>query len=96
MTALDRPQFGELPETGRGRGSGPTSRWEGIAAELVQHPGEWARVAEKDSGNQASVTASDIRWQRLVAFRDPPNGGHFDATARGEDVWARFVPAGQQ
>lgn len=64
-------------------------RWVAEAAELREHPGRWARLTT-DSANlrSAAAMAHNIRAGLLRAFQP---AGAFEAVARGDEVWVRYV-----
>lgn len=77
-------EFGELPVT---TGRDPNA-WQNEAAELKARPGQWARVATKQTTSSAGTLASRIKEGQIRAFIP---AGHFQAVIRGMDVWARYV-----
>jgi len=65
-----------------------TAEMRADAARLIAQPGEWVRIGTYPTSGTAKTTAYHIRKGRLVAYRP---AGDFDATARGTDVWARYL-----
>jgi hypothetical protein len=55
------------------------SRWAPVAAELREHPGKWAVIAEYAHPNQASSIAQRIKKGTLSGFAP---AGSFDAKSR--------------
>jgi hypothetical protein len=76
-------EFGDLPP-------GPSGHetWENEAAELRANPGRWARIFTSKTHQGALQFAKYVRDGARVAFRPP---GTFDAVARGNDVWIRYI-----
>ena len=70
-------EWAELPKDGRTR-----TNWPAIAQALRANPGAWAKV------EGAEHVAMSIRRGRLQAFRPV---GHFEATLRQGQVFARYV-----
>lgn len=73
------------------RGGKPSTNWDPVAAELREHPGEWAKIADDAVG--ALVTK--INHGRSPSWEP---AGHYEATARPNGqpnrrvaVWARYV-----
>ena len=81
MTAVE---FGELPPDGRGRSG---YDWDAVAKELKAHPSAWAKVHTCENKQKAGNSARQIR-RGGPSFRP---AGQFEATARGLDVWARYI-----
>jgi hypothetical protein len=85
VDAVSNAEFGGAPPVPAGR----RVDWPDVAADLREHPNEWARVAR----NVAASTAHNVRTGKYVGFE----GGTFEAVARKSedgdrhDVWARFV-----
>jgi hypothetical protein len=77
-------EFGDLPL------GPPSSRgaWQPVADQLRKRPGEWARITTKETAPKARNLARSIRSGAIVAFRPHE---HFEAVARGNDVWARYI-----
>ncbi len=78
-------EFGDLPPAQ----FGPSSEaWVEEAEKLRSHPRQWARITTRNSKSGASGMANHISNGRLRAFQP---AGTFEATARGLDVWARYI-----
>ena len=80
-----RVEFGDLPPA-----KGPRSKHRGIAAQLRERPGDWARVDTRPDQTSAENMASAIRRAGIAAYRP---AGAFQSAVRGCDVWARCVDA---
>lgn len=74
---------GGLPEPGVSR-----RIWKPVAHALRLAPGQWAKIRSCEKASQASAMAFAIRDGR---YRDLRPAGAFEATARGLDVWVRYV-----
>lgn len=63
-----------------------------VAAELKEHPGEWARIGLYGSPSSAAAMAQGIRKGQLAAYRP---AGAFEAVSRTVKneyrVYARFT-----
>lgn len=105
-------EIGPLPQTQRatGRKPGIWRGHEEDAQQLrtlaQRHPGQWGKVLEGATSARAQQIASAIKKGRAYDFK-PDETGKFVAHARKSavtldsgktayDVWARFVPAGQE
>lgn len=63
--------------------------WESVAAELINHPGDWALIRE----GAHPATANQIKRGVLIPFQP---AGSFDAVTRRRpdgkcDIYARFI-----
>jgi hypothetical protein len=78
----------EEPPVTRGR---EPRDWTAVLGRLKDRPGEWARVAETDTANNAAATAYSIRHGNYSGIR--PN--QYDAVSRSVEgrfcVYARWV-----
>jgi hypothetical protein len=79
--------FEELPPHQRSKTDPTKLKYAAEAAELVANPGNWAKIKEFDNVPAAGAFAFNIRHGKLRAFA----GGGFEATIRGNVVYARFV-----
>ena len=59
-----------------------------VTDHLKRNPGEWFKIASKDTQNAAANMAWKINNGLILAFRPE---GDFDAYSTGKDVVARFV-----
>jgi hypothetical protein len=75
-------EFGDLPPGPR------PNPWVDEAAELRANPGRWAYIFTSKTRNGANQFAKYVRDGARTAFRPP---GAFEAVARGNDVWARYI-----
>lgn len=79
-------EFGDLPPTGGSRLGSKV--WLAEASELRAHRGAWALLTTRTNRRASGVMAAQIRAGRYLNFSP---AGAFQATARGCDVWARYV-----
>lgn len=76
----------------------PTARqhrrisWVNETAELKEAPGRWAFLTTKNTPHGATSLVYAINVGQLKAFQP---AGHFQAAARGNDVYARYLGEGQ-
>lgn len=70
----------------RARGFGRGGIWMDRLRPLMHHPGRWAVVYETDSVQKASGMAASLRGPK--ASRP---AGKWEITARGNEVFARYV-----
>jgi hypothetical protein len=82
-------QWGDPPPPHPRKGGKNTKAWREEADQLRIYPGKWARVADRQNASVAKAMASQIRLGILAAFQPI---GHFEATHRGQYVYARYVP----
>lgn len=64
------------------------STYQGVVAELVRHPGRWARLADRSSRSGAYQFAKSVAAGRASAFR--PEGA-FESAWEGTAVWVRYI-----
>jgi hypothetical protein len=81
-------EFGELPPTHHSRRNSVPPRWQDEADKLRAAPGQWALLVHKPTRSAAANMQQSIRNGAPAAFRPK---GTFEATARGCDVWVRYV-----
>lgn len=82
--------FGELPPR-----SAAYTKHAPIAAELREHPGQWARIARYAQASTAQQVAYKIRHAHLKSYAP---AGAYEAEWRREGaggaVWARYAGGG--
>lgn len=76
----------EQPPARRGAAGG-TDKYDALTEQLKSRPGQWARVPEHLVSKPLAL-ASSIRYGKTKAFQPE---GSFEASARGEFVYARYV-----
>lgn len=71
--------------------------WNAVGEQLRQHPGEWARVAIRDTKPQAMKLTSELRFGRSLGACVPRSVileiGAYEIERHGCEVYARFVGA---
>jgi hypothetical protein len=77
-----------VPDLKGGRRSLANAKWAWEANQLRKHPGRWAILATAKSALAAGQQANAVRKGIYQAFRP---SGEFEATNRGNLVYARYV-----